>query len=271
MTPTTRRSPTAKGPSPAIFDLIPDLTAQVHSWGATESGVIIDFTLSGTAGGAPISWPAVDRIAIGEDGLATERVSYFDSPAADLSRSPAAPGSGRASCAAGSRRALSTPCSVALGDEEGGADRRFGDALGPVGTSCSGSRTRPCVRGLRRRLSTATRRTAALCKLIAKRVGVAPSPGQRPCAGRSRRDKLVRVDWESTRPTLRSGAGGEDGATIGAKPHGRYVVCGPALRLSGLWAGEGDRRLGSRVRSCSDGSRAGRGGGCSTRRCGRTG
>ena len=41
--------------------------------------MLIDFTLSGTAGGAPISWRAVDRIAIGEDGLATERVSYFDS------------------------------------------------------------------------------------------------------------------------------------------------------------------------------------------------
>jgi hypothetical protein len=40
--------------------------------------VLIDFTLSGSAGGAPISWPAVDRIEIGEDGLATERISYFD-------------------------------------------------------------------------------------------------------------------------------------------------------------------------------------------------
>ena len=41
--------------------------------------MLINFTLSGTAGGTPISWTAVDRIAIGEDGLATERVSYFDS------------------------------------------------------------------------------------------------------------------------------------------------------------------------------------------------
>ena len=30
-------------------------------------------------GGAPISWNAVDRIALGDDGLATERISYFDS------------------------------------------------------------------------------------------------------------------------------------------------------------------------------------------------
>ena len=40
--------------------------------------MLIDFTLSGNAGGAPISWRAVDRFAIGEDGLATERVSHFD-------------------------------------------------------------------------------------------------------------------------------------------------------------------------------------------------
>jgi hypothetical protein len=63
----------------ALLGLIPDLTAEVHGWGATEDGVLIDLTLSGSAGGAPISWRAVDRIAIGDDGLATERISYFDS------------------------------------------------------------------------------------------------------------------------------------------------------------------------------------------------
>jgi hypothetical protein len=41
--------------------------------------VLIEFTLSGTAGGGPISWHAVDRFVLGEDGLATERISYFDS------------------------------------------------------------------------------------------------------------------------------------------------------------------------------------------------
>ena len=79
MTPVTHTLADGKRAFAGIFDLVPDLTAEVHSWGATESGVIIDFTLSGTAGGSPISWAAVDRIAIGEDGLATERVSYFDS------------------------------------------------------------------------------------------------------------------------------------------------------------------------------------------------
>jgi hypothetical protein len=41
--------------------------------------VLIEFTLSGTAAGAPVSWDAVDRFTLGADGLATERVNYFDS------------------------------------------------------------------------------------------------------------------------------------------------------------------------------------------------
>jgi hypothetical protein len=63
----------------ALLELIPDLTAEVHRWGTTADGVLIEFTLSGTAGGRPIAWSAVDRFVIGADGLATERVSYFDS------------------------------------------------------------------------------------------------------------------------------------------------------------------------------------------------
>jgi SnoaL-like domain len=78
MTPVTHTLADGERAFSAIFDLIPDLTAEVHGWGATDSGVLIDFTLSGSAGGAPISWRAVDRIEIGEDGLASERVSYFD-------------------------------------------------------------------------------------------------------------------------------------------------------------------------------------------------
>jgi len=62
-----------------LFELIPGMTAEVHRWGATEDGVLIEFTISGTAGGKPISWDAVDHFVLDEDGLATERVSYFDS------------------------------------------------------------------------------------------------------------------------------------------------------------------------------------------------
>jgi hypothetical protein len=62
-----------------LFEMISDLTGEVHRWGATADGVLIEFTLSGRAGGRPISWSAVDRFVLGDDGLASERVTYFDS------------------------------------------------------------------------------------------------------------------------------------------------------------------------------------------------
>lgn len=62
-----------------LFALIPDLSAAVERWGATEDGVLIEFVLSGHTGGKPISWRGVDHFALGEDGLATERLTYFDS------------------------------------------------------------------------------------------------------------------------------------------------------------------------------------------------
>jgi SnoaL-like domain len=79
MTPPTATLAEGKQAFATIFALIPDLTGEVHRWGATDDGVLIEFTLSGTAGGGPISWHAVDRIVLGADGLATERISYFDS------------------------------------------------------------------------------------------------------------------------------------------------------------------------------------------------
>ena len=79
MTPTTDTLEDGRRAFAALLELIPDLTGEVHRWGATADGVLIEFTLSGTVGGAPISWRAVDRFVLGEDGLATERISYFDS------------------------------------------------------------------------------------------------------------------------------------------------------------------------------------------------
>jgi hypothetical protein len=79
LTPVTETLAEGKRAFAGLFELIPDLTGEVHRWGATTDGVLIEFTLSGTAGGKPISWHAVDRFVIGEDGLASERVSYFDS------------------------------------------------------------------------------------------------------------------------------------------------------------------------------------------------
>ncbi|HEX6229948.1 MAG TPA: nuclear transport factor 2 family protein [Solirubrobacterales bacterium] len=79
MTPTTHTLEEGRRSFARLFELIPDLRGEVHRWGATEDGVLIEFTLNGTAGGGPISWDAVDRFVLGEDGLASERISYFDS------------------------------------------------------------------------------------------------------------------------------------------------------------------------------------------------
>lgn len=80
----TPRMPTTDGLAAAVegftglFELIPDLTGQVHRWGPHADGVFIEFTLSGTVGGGPLSWRAVDSFEVGPDGLATKRVSFFD-------------------------------------------------------------------------------------------------------------------------------------------------------------------------------------------------
>jgi len=79
MTPTTPTLKDGQRAFASLFELIQDLTAAVHRWGATSDGVLIEFTLSGSVGGKPISWDAVDRFVVGDDGLATERISYFDS------------------------------------------------------------------------------------------------------------------------------------------------------------------------------------------------
>jgi hypothetical protein len=78
LTPTTQTLEDGRQTFAGLLELIPDLRGEVHRWGATADGVLIEFTLSGSAGGGPISWRAVDRFVLGEDGLATERVSYFD-------------------------------------------------------------------------------------------------------------------------------------------------------------------------------------------------
>jgi hypothetical protein len=90
MTPTTEGLAAARRTFAALLELIPDLHAEVHRWAATPDGALIEFTLRGRAGGGPISWNAVDRFVLGGDGLATERVSYFDSMpiAATIARRP---------------------------------------------------------------------------------------------------------------------------------------------------------------------------------------
>ena len=54
MTPVTDTLAEGQRAFAGLFELIPDLTGEMHRWGATEDGVLIEFTLSGTAGGKPI-------------------------------------------------------------------------------------------------------------------------------------------------------------------------------------------------------------------------
>jgi ketosteroid isomerase-like protein len=79
MVPTTSGLEAGKRAFADLFELIPDMTAEVHRWGATSDGVLIEFTVRGSTGGATISWQAVDRFVLNEDGLASERFTYFDS------------------------------------------------------------------------------------------------------------------------------------------------------------------------------------------------
>jgi len=79
LTPNTYGLEAGKRAFADLFELIDDMQAEVHRWGATSDGVLIEFTVTGKASGAPVSWESVDRFVLGEDGLATERFTYFDS------------------------------------------------------------------------------------------------------------------------------------------------------------------------------------------------
>lgn len=78
LAPTTTSLAEGKRAFGRLLRALPDLTAEVHRWGPTEDGVLIEFTLAGSASGVAFSWPAIDRFTLREDGLASERVSRFD-------------------------------------------------------------------------------------------------------------------------------------------------------------------------------------------------
>lgn len=63
----------------SLFRFLPDLRGTVHDSAVEGDVVYIHFTLSATYGRRPISWEAVDRFVLRDDGLASERVSFFDS------------------------------------------------------------------------------------------------------------------------------------------------------------------------------------------------
>ena len=78
MVPDTMGRTAAREQFARLLRFIPNLHTTVHRWAAQDDFLFIEFTLSGTVGGREASWPAVDRFLL-RDGLAAERVSYFDS------------------------------------------------------------------------------------------------------------------------------------------------------------------------------------------------
>jgi ketosteroid isomerase-like protein len=92
MAPTTLGLREGRRAFAELFELIHDMSVEVHRWGATADGVLIEFTVRGTAAGTPVTWESVDRFVLGDDGLASERFTYFDSLplVLDLARRPTA-------------------------------------------------------------------------------------------------------------------------------------------------------------------------------------
>jgi len=78
MTPSTNGIDAAIQIFESLLALYPDLHADVHRWGPHDSGLFIEFTLRATSGGKDLAIRAVDDVLLRDDGLATERISYFD-------------------------------------------------------------------------------------------------------------------------------------------------------------------------------------------------
>lgn len=61
-----------------VFEVMPDMRSEVHRWGETGDGVLIEHTLSGTLAGRPVRWATTDRFVLRGDGRFLERRAYFD-------------------------------------------------------------------------------------------------------------------------------------------------------------------------------------------------
>jgi hypothetical protein len=60
-----------------LFAAMPDVHANVLGWRGDERTVFIEFHLEGTLGGGPVQLHVTDRFSL-QDGVVTERVSFFD-------------------------------------------------------------------------------------------------------------------------------------------------------------------------------------------------
>jgi ketosteroid isomerase-like protein len=79
LAPDTFKLADARAAFHRLLRFLPDLRGEVHDSSVDGNLVFIHFTLRATYGGRPITWDAVDRFVLRDDGLATERVSFFDS------------------------------------------------------------------------------------------------------------------------------------------------------------------------------------------------
>ena len=78
LTPTTEGLTDGRQTIGGLLELMPDITGTVHRWGPHPDGLFIEFTLAGTLNGAQVSWRAIDSFELDDEGMARERVSYFD-------------------------------------------------------------------------------------------------------------------------------------------------------------------------------------------------
>jgi len=62
-----------------LLTLVPDIRADIVSWAATDDLVFLEIEFTGTLGGKPFSWRAVDKLTIDVDGQLLRRDAYFDS------------------------------------------------------------------------------------------------------------------------------------------------------------------------------------------------
>lgn len=61
----------------AVLHAMPDVRGEVHGWAASGNCLFISFSLMTTFGKRPFRWKLIDRFTL-QNGLALERVSYFD-------------------------------------------------------------------------------------------------------------------------------------------------------------------------------------------------
>jgi hypothetical protein len=80
------------GETARVLSLIPDLRADVLGWAGAGETLFINLRFTGTLGGRPLSWEAVDLLRVTPEGTAVFRESFFDSApvAMELIRRPSA-------------------------------------------------------------------------------------------------------------------------------------------------------------------------------------